>query len=79
MNKSYNRKGAVFMLSERLLQAQELNTQGGFTVYCHAKARTGVNTAQLKASTFPCGKWRVDLETQTVQPDNAKARQIWDK
>lgn len=79
MNKSYNRQGAVFMLSERLLQAQELNTQGGFTVYCHAKARTGVNTAQLKASSFPCGKWRVDLETQTVQPDNAKARQIWGK
>ena len=79
MNKSYNRQGAVFMLSDRLLQVQELNTQGGFAVYCHAKARTGVSATQLKASTFPCGKWRVDLEAQTVQPDNAKAKQIWGK
>ena len=79
MNKSYNRQGAVFMLSDRLLQAQELNTQGSFAVYCHAKARTGVSATQLKASSFPCGKWRVDIDTQTVQPDNPKARQIWNQ
>lgn len=64
------------MLSDRILQARALNTQGDYSVSCHAKARTGVNAKSLKASTFSCGVWRVSLENETVTPSDRKARQI---
>lgn len=76
MNKTYTKQGAVFMLSERILSVSELNTQGDYMVSCYAKARTGVNTKNLKASNFSCGKWRVSLEDGTVLPDDRKALQI---
>ncbi len=79
MNKAYKKQGAVFMLSERILSVTPLNTQGEYAVACHAKARTGVNLKQLKASSFSCGRWRVDLQDASVRPDDRKARQIMDR
>lgn len=76
MDKSYKKQGAIFMLSDRILQARALNTQGDYSISCHAKARTGVNAKSLKASTFSCGLWRVSLENETVTPSDRKARQI---
>ena len=76
MNKVYNKQGAVFMLSDRILRVTPLNTQGEYAVSCHAKARTGVNAKKLNASTFSCGRWRVRLEDATVLPDDRKALQI---
>ena len=76
MNKTYKKQGAIFLLSERILLADPLNTQGDYSVTCHAQARTGVDIQNLKASTFSCGTWRVSLEDGTVQAYDKKARQI---
>ena len=76
MNKTYKKQGAIFLLSERILLADPLNTQGDYSVTCHAQARTGVDLKNLKASTFSCGTWRVSLEDGTVQAYDKKARQI---
>lgn len=76
MNKTYKKQGAIFLLSERILLADPLNTQGDYSVTCHAQARTGVDIKNLKASTFSCGTWRVSLEDGTVQAYDKKARQI---
>ena len=76
MNKTYKKQGAFFLLSNRILQATQLNPQGDFSISCHAKARTGITMKQLKSSTFSCGRWRVSLEDASVLPDDKKARQI---
>ena len=76
MDKTYKKQGAVFMLSDRILSAQTLST-GEQVVACHARARTGVDSAHLNASTFSCGTWHVNLAAQTVEPADGKSRQIW--
>ena len=76
MNKTYTRQGAVFMLSERILNTSPLNTQGDYSISCHAQARTGINSKKLKASSFSSGTWRVSLQDETVLPDDRKALQI---
>ena len=76
MNKTYKKQGAVFMLSDRILNVSPLNTQGDYTISCHAKARTGVNAKKLNSSTFSCGRWRISLEDASVIPDDRKALQI---
>lgn len=75
MNKTYRKQGATFMISDRLLQANAYG-QGIYIVTCHAKARTGIEETNLKASDFSCGKWRVDTQNQTVTPYDAKAKSI---
>ena len=76
MDKTYKKQGAVFLLSDRILLADPVNTQGEYSVTCHAQARTGLDIKNLKASTFSCGTWRVSLEDGTVQAYDKKARQI---
>lgn len=77
MNKRYNKQGAVFLLSERLLYVQPTQ-DGNYMVSCLAKARTGLDAAHLKASTFPCGQWQVNLAQETVLPYDSRAQLIWD-
>ena len=76
MDKTYKKQGAVFLLSERILLADPINTQGDYSITCHAQARTGLDIKNLKASNFSCGTWRVSLEDGTVQAYDKKARQI---
>ena len=75
MNKSYRKQGAVFMISDRLLQASTYG-KGMYVVTCHAKARTGIEEKQLKASDFSCGKWIVDTQKNRVIPYDTKAKNI---
>ena len=72
MDKTYKKQGAVFMLSERYFTVQK---DGSIT--CNARARTGLDTNNLKASTFSCGTWLVDETAQTVTPLDKRARLIW--
>ena len=75
MNKTYRNQGAIFILSDRLLQSSTFG-DGIYLLTCHAKARTGLDSAQLNASDFPCGKWLVNIQTEVVAPYDAKARSI---
>lgn len=77
MNKTYRNQGAIFILSDRLLQSSTFG-DGIYLLTCHAKARTGMESTQLNASDFPCGKWLVNIQTQVVAPYDAKARTIKD-
>ena len=76
MNKRYNKQGAVFMISERLLYVQPADDDSAI-VSCTAKARTGLDAEHLNASTFPCGQWLVDLSTEQVTPYDQRAQLIW--
>lgn len=76
MNKRYNKQGAVFLLSERLLHVQPADENTAI-VSCTAKARTGLDAHSLNASTFPCGQWLVDTTTETVTPYDKRAQLIW--
>ncbi len=77
MNKRYNKQGAVFLLSERLLYVQPADENTAI-VSCNAKARTGLDAQSLNASTFPCGQWLVDTSTDTVIPYDKRAQLIWE-
>lgn len=79
MDKTYKKQGAVFLLSDRILRARAKTTPNEYTVSCQAKARTGIDTNHLRASTFLCGTWDVDLQTQTVTPTDKRAMLIWGK
>lgn len=76
MNKRYNKQGAVFLLSERILHVQPAGDTMAI-VSCTAKARTGLDAQSLNASTFPCGQWLVDTTTETVTPYDKRAQLIW--
>ena len=78
MNKHYTQQGAVFLLSERILYTQPVDTDTSI-VSCQAKARTGLNNHHLNASTFSCGQWWVDTGTQTVTPYDKRAKLIWNQ
>ena len=75
MNKTYRKQGSLFLLSSRFFQATPYG-QDSFLVSCHAKARTGIEETQLKASDFACGKWIVNLQNETVEPYDTKAKTI---
>jgi len=76
MDKTYKKQGAVFLLSERLLHVSPADTDGVYTLSCQAKARTGLNPAQLRASTFSCGMWAVELAAQHVWPLDKRAELV---
>ncbi len=78
MNKQYNKQGAVFLISERVLYTQETGEENIFIVSCLAKARTGLDSSQLRASTFPCGQWRVNTQTEELVPYDQRAKLIWE-
>ena len=75
MNKTYRKQGSFFLLSNRLFQATPYD-QDTFLLSCHAKARTGIEETQLKSSDFSCGKWIVNLQSETVEPYDPKAKII---
>jgi hypothetical protein len=75
MNKTYRNQGAIFMLSDRLLQTSTYG-DGIYLITCHAKARTGVDSTHLNSSDFPCGKWLVDISKERVIPYDKKAHTI---
>ena len=75
MNKTYRKQGSLFLLSSRFFQATPYG-QDTFLVSCHAKARTGIEETQLKASDFSCGKWIVNVQNETVEPYDTKAKTI---
>ena len=75
MNKTYRKQGAIFMISDRLLQATPYS-QETYLVTCHAKARTGMEETQLKAFDFSCGKWLINITDNTVVPYDTKAKAI---
>lgn len=79
MDKTYKNQGAVFLLSDRILRARATASPDQYTVSCQAKARTGIDTNNLRASTFSCGTWDVNLQTQTVTPTDKRANLIWGK
>ena len=78
MNKQYTKQGAAFLLSERLLYTQPAG-ENAYIVSCQAKARTGLDARGLNASTFSCGQWWVDTQTQTVTPYDKRAQLIWNE
>ena len=75
MNQTFRQKGAIFLLSSRLLVPQE-QSNGTYVVTCHAKARTGMDEAHLLPADFPCGVWLVNTWMGTVVPHDKRARQI---
>lgn len=77
MDKTYKKQGAVFLLSERFVQTQSHTSNGIYTLICQAKARTGIDVKQLRASTFACGTWQVDTVKQTVTPVDKRAQLVW--
>lgn len=79
MNKTYKQQGAVFLISERILHARAVAEPDVYTVSCQAKARTGIDVQNLRASTFSCGLWTVNVTAGTVEPDDKRARLIWGK
>lgn len=78
MDKTYKKQGAVFLLSERIIQADPTLQEGVYHLSCQAKARTGLDVKQLRASTFSCGSWKVDTPQQTITPLDKRAQLIWD-
>ena len=77
MDKTYKKQGAVFLLSERFVQATPGTQEGVYTLKCQAKARTGLDVKKLNASTFSCGNWQVNTQTQTVTPLDKRAQLVW--
>ena len=78
MDKTYKKQGAVFLLSDRIFQPHATATHGVYTLYCQAKARTGLDIKQLRASTFSCGNWQVDINNQSIKPLDKRAQLVWD-
>lgn len=79
MDKNYKKQGALFLLSDRILHPHQTETNGVWSVSCQARARTGLTTDTLKASTFSCGIWTVDLNKNTVTPEDKRAQMIWEE
>ena len=77
MDKRYKKQEAIFMLSDRLLYTQPLGVDNTYVVSCLAKARTGLDAQNLRASTFSCGQWKVDLANEEVSPYDKRAQLIW--
>ncbi len=75
INKEYQQKGYVFLISKRFYTAQ-LTVDGTYRVTCHAQTRTGTQADELKARTVSCGVWTADLHKNTVKPQDSLARQI---
>ncbi len=75
LNKTYNKKGYVFLLSERFYSAQPIE-DFVFRVVCRAKVQTGTRADSLQERTISCGTWQSDLTAQTVSPLDSTARKI---
>lgn len=79
MNKQYRQEGAVFLISDRFWQVSAGEEENEFLILCQAKARSGADLEHLRASTFPCGWWKVNPIELTVRPADKRAQEIWEK
>ena len=75
LNKEYQQKEYIFLVSQRIYQASAL-PDGTYRVTCHAQAQTGAHPEQLSSRSLSCGVWKVDLAGQTVSPQDSTARKI---
>ena len=75
LNKSYQSKGYVFLLSQRFFTATILDEQV-YRVACRAKVQSGSSAANLKNRTIGCGVWKADLALQSVSALDGTARKI---
>ena len=75
VNLTYRKKGYIFLVSERIYKAAPL-ADGSYQVTCYAKVQTGSSANQLTKRTLSCGVWNANLNTETVSPADARARQI---
>ena len=75
IDKDYRQKGYVFLVSQRIYQAQLL-PDNTYQVTCHALVQSGADPEQLKNRTLSCGMWKADLATRTVSAQDSTARKI---
>lgn len=75
LDKTYKKKGYVFLVSQRLYSARALG-ENVYRVTCRAKVQSGANANSLKNRTVSCGVWNADLSAQTVSPQDGTARRI---
>lgn len=74
-NKEYQKKGYIFLVSQRLYTARAL-PDGTYRVSCHAQTQSGAHPEQLKSRSLSCGVWSADLNKGTVSPQDSVARKI---
>lgn len=75
MDKSYKRKGYIFLLSERLYSSRP-QPDGSYRVTCRAKIQSGTAVNSLQNRTVSCGVWKADLAAGTVSAQDGTARRI---
>ncbi len=75
LDKTYKKKGYIFLLSQRLYSATP-TAEHTYRVACRAKAQSGATANSLKNRTISCGVWTADLAAGTVTPSDGTARRI---
>ncbi len=75
MNKTYQQKGYIFLVSQRIYKAGALS-DGTYRVACHAQVQSGTQPDQLQNRSVSCGVWTADLSGGTVTPQDSIARKI---
>lgn len=75
LDKTYKKKGYVFLLSRRIYSARAVE-ENVYRVVCRAKVQSGARADNLKNRDVSCGVWRADLAAQTVAPQDGTARRI---
>lgn len=75
LDKTYKKKGYVFLVSQRLYSARALE-EHVYRVTCRAKVQSGARVDALKNRNVSCGVWKADLAAQTVSPQDGTARRI---
>ena len=75
LDKSYKKKGSIFLLSQRIYTASFVS-ENIYKVKCHAQTQTGSSAEQLQQKTVSCGTWKANLEDGTVSPADNKSRLI---
>lgn len=75
LNKSYQQKGYIFLISRRIYSARALG-ENVYRVVCRAKVQSGARAENLRNRDISCGVWKADLAAGTVSPADATARKI---
>lgn len=78
-DKAYKKQGAIFLLSERILTAFSTDAPDVYQVSCHAQARSGLSSEDLKSTRLSCGLWSVNLTQNTIEALDTKAKRILKK
>lgn len=75
LNKEYNRRGYVFLISERFYSARPLGNYI-YRVVCKAHVQSGTDADSLQNRSVSCGVWKANLSETTVSPLDGTARRI---